>query len=107
MPAALGARPPDVSIACSLDAADLGTQLAEWASLLQAASTRRPISGGLRITFTSRAPVEELARLTAAEQSCCPFFAFAITLDHRGIALEVTAADDAQDLITAVFGAAS
>lgn len=107
VPVALGARPPNVPIACSLSAADLDNQLGEWASLLEMASTRQPISGGLRITFTSGAPFEELARLAAAEQACCPFFALAITLDHRGTALEVTAPDDAQDLITAAFGAAS
>lgn len=107
VPIALGTRPRNVPIACSLSAADLGNQLGEWASLLETASTRQPIPGGLRVTFTSGAPFEELARLTAEEQTCCPFFAFAITLDHRGTALEVTAPDDAQDLITAAFGAAS
>ena len=40
-----------------------------------------------------------------AEQGCCTFFAFAITIDDRGIALEVRAPADAADLVTAVFGA--
>ncbi len=106
-PVTLGAKPIDVPIACSLGAGELRSQLGEWASLLEAASERQPIPGGLRITFGDGASLQELARLVAAEQSCCPFFAFAITVDHRGIALEVTAPGDAQDLVTAAFGAAT
>lgn len=106
-PVTLGAKPAEVPIACSLGAGELRGQLAEWASLLGAASDRQPIPGGLRVTFADGAPLQELARLVAAEQRCCPFFAFAITVDRRGTALEVTAPEDAQDLVTAAFGAAS
>jgi hypothetical protein len=41
----------------------------------------------------------------AAEQSCCSFFSFALTVDDRGVALEVRAPQDAAELVTAVFGA--
>jgi hypothetical protein len=47
------------------------------------------------------------ARLAAAEQACCAFFAFAITIDQRGIALEVRAPAAAEEAVTAVFGAAA
>jgi hypothetical protein len=45
-----------------------------------------------------------VARLTAAEQACCRFFTFAITVDERGIGLEVRAPDGAEDLVASLFG---
>lgn len=60
----------------------------------------------MRLRFGSEAPVAELARLAAAEQACCPFFAFTLTIGARGIALEVTAPADGQDLLATVFGVA-
>jgi hypothetical protein len=50
--------------------------------------------------------LDELMRLVAAEQDCCQFFQFAITVDQRGIALEVRAPADAQAIITTIFGVA-
>jgi hypothetical protein len=49
-------------------------------------------------------PVEELVRLTAAEQDCCGFFAFAVTIDGRGVGLEIRAPDDAMPVVHALFG---
>ncbi len=46
----------------------------------------------------------ELARLVAAEQRCCAFFAFAITVDARGMALEVRAPEGAGAVIASLFG---
>jgi hypothetical protein len=42
-----------------------------------------------------------------AEWACCSFFAFSITVDGRGTALEVRAPDAAQELLTTVFGVAA
>ncbi|HEX4905632.1 MAG TPA: hypothetical protein VFU93_09285, partial [Acidimicrobiales bacterium] len=65
---------------------------------------RVPIPGGLRLSFPAPAPLPALVRLVEAEQGCCSFFSFAITVDDRGVALEVTAPDDAAPLVTEVFG---
>ena len=46
-------------------------------------------------------------RLATAEQDCCTFFAFAITVDTRGIALEVRAPRDAFPILEALFGVAA
>jgi hypothetical protein len=51
------------------------------------------------------APLADVARLAAAEQDCCRFFSFALTVDERGVALEVRAPDDALSLVEALFGA--
>ena len=49
--------------------------------------------------------MEDLVRLARAEQGCCGFLAFTITIDHRGIALEVRAPAGAEDVVIAMFGA--
>ena len=43
-------------------------------------------------------------RLVAAEQDCCQFFRFAITVDTRGVALEVRPAGDAIEIVESMFG---
>ena len=60
-----------------------------------------------RIAFDAALPLDGLARLAAAEQRCCAFFSFAITLDHHGAALEVRAPDGAGDMVAALFGSPS
>jgi hypothetical protein len=50
--------------------------------------------------------VDDVAHLATAEQSCCRFFAFAVTIDQRGFGLEVRAPDDALPIVQALFGAA-
>jgi MerR family transcriptional regulator, copper efflux regulator len=91
-------------IACSLDASAMPERLADWQSVLEHVGRREPLPLGVRLTFDPPAPVDDLARLAAAEQACCPFFAFAITIDGRGVALEVTAPTDGQDVVHALFG---
>jgi hypothetical protein len=49
----------------------------------------------------------EIARLAGAEVECCPFFSFTLSLDARGVVLEVTAPTDGQALLDSVFGVAA
>jgi hypothetical protein len=46
-----------------------------------------------------------VARLAAAEQDCCRFFRFTLSIDAGGVALEVRAPSEATDVVTALFGA--
>ena len=62
---------------------------------------------GVRLVFEPAAPFDELMRVAVAEHDCCQFFAFAITVDTRGIALEVTAPVEALALVQSVFGTAA
>jgi hypothetical protein len=48
--------------------------------------------------------IAELAYLVDAERACCGFFAFTITLDERGLALEVRAPAAARGAVDALFG---
>ncbi len=92
-------------IACTLQSAAMPGRLDEWQSLLSHVVRRDPIDHGLRATFASTAPLDELMRLATAEQDCCQFFTFAITIDQRGIGLEVQAPNDGLPVLHALFGA--
>jgi DNA-binding transcriptional MerR regulator len=98
-------RPPDEEpIACTLGSAEMGDRLQQWNGVLASATGRRPLpSGGLRIELGA-VDIADLVRLVEAEQACCGFFQFAITVDQRGVALEVGAPLGAQDLVTGLFG---
>lgn len=103
----LGARVDDsVPIACSLQGTDMAQRLADWQAVTDLVFAREPLAGGIRLVFGSDAPLREIARLAVAEHACCPFFAFVITVDHRGVALEVTAPPDGADVLSATFGTA-
>ena len=79
--------------------------LAGKAGLLSGVTGRTAIDGGLRLEFGPGTDAGELARLAAAEQGCCRFFSFAVVIDGRGLALEVSAPGEAADVVTALFGA--
>ncbi len=106
----LTAGPSSPPIACTLDPAQAGSRAAAWATLLDQADgdgagvvQRAAIAGGVRLTFGPGADVAAIARLAAAEQECCAFFRFALTIDDRGVALEARAPDGAADILTALF----
>ena len=106
-----GDEPP---VACTLDIGRMGSRAEEWAALLDAKQdmlsgvvARTPIDGGVRLRFGPGTDVAEVARLAAAEQDCCRFFRFTLSIDTDGIALEVRAPAGAFDVVTALFGAAA
>lgn len=68
-------------------------------------SGREGIVYGVRAVFTTSVPLDDLIRLTAAEQDCCQFLRYAITVDTRGIGFEVTGSADALPTIDSLFGA--
>ena len=106
--ACLGAPdPPDAAaapIACTLEPSARRDQLARWDDVLAFSRARHDVGGGVRIEFQPDVPVAEVARLAAEEQRCCAFFSFGLTVDERGVGLEVRAPDSAADILTALFG---
>jgi MerR family copper efflux transcriptional regulator len=107
-PAMLVVKPLDVPIACTLEPGAMPDRLAEWSTVLDRASARiATADGALRIEFGEDADLGHLVRLVAAEQHCCAFFSFAITFDHRGVALEVRAPDGADGIVAELFGQAA
>ncbi|MCB0965931.1 MAG: MerR family transcriptional regulator [Ilumatobacter sp.] len=94
----------EVPIACTLSADLIPDRLDDWSHLLDD-SPRLAIDGGVRVELDDHTDIAEVARLAAAEQSCCRFFSFRLTIDERGAALEVTAPPDALDIVHTAFGA--
>jgi MerR family transcriptional regulator, copper efflux regulator len=94
-------------IACTLSAGSMKGRIADWQALLAHVERREPIDGGVRSVFASSVPIGDLMRLVAAEQDCCQFFRFAITVDSRGVALDVRAPDDALAIVESMFGTVS
>lgn len=108
-PIVLGDR-VDSAIACSLPADEMAGRVSGWERLIGYVVDREALPdavSGVRLVLDRDVPLDELTGLALAEQGCCSFFAFAITIDRRGIALEVRAPDDAADLVDAVFGTAA
>ena len=106
----LTAKPTDVGappIACTLGADDMVGRLDAWRAALAPVVDRTPIDNGVRVTFAPGTPLVPLIELVVAEQECCMFFRFAITIDDRGTALEVTAPAEAKDLVDSLFGVAT
>jgi DNA-binding transcriptional MerR regulator len=95
------------AIACTLDHREMGDRIAEWQAALEGVERREAVEGGIRVTFGADADLGEIVRLARDEWACCSFFAFTVTVDDRGSALEIRAPVDARELITAIFGAVS
>jgi len=94
-------RPP---VACTLDVAQLPVRLEEWRHLLVHVDGRMEILGGVRLHLDAMTPMDELAGLVRAEQACCAFFAFAITVDDRGVGLEVRAPAEGLSMVDSLLG---
>jgi hypothetical protein len=80
-------------------------RVAEWATVLARATGRTPVEGGMRIEFADGVDFGELGRLVGAEQHCCAFFSFTLSVDASGTALEVCAPALATTMVTDLFGA--
>lgn len=95
----------DPEIACTLDRGEMTDRLADWRKILdQARSRTTAADGARRVEFDDGIDLDELVGIVAAEQRCCAFFSFTITVDARGIALEVRAPEHASELVSALFG---
>ncbi|HZM29928.1 MAG TPA: MerR family transcriptional regulator [Acidimicrobiales bacterium] len=93
-----------IPVACTLEPGERPGREAAWEALAARASTRMQLpGGGIRLEFPGQSVVADLADLVAAEQSCCTFFSFAITVDARGTGLEVRAPEEATPLVEALF----
>jgi hypothetical protein len=95
------------AIACTLSVGSMKGRIADWRSVLAHVARREVIDGGVRAVFAPSVPVGELMRLVAAEQECCQFFRFAVTVDTRGVALEVRAPEEVLEIVESMFGAPS
>jgi DNA-binding transcriptional MerR regulator len=104
-------RPPSDSkeaVACSLDSGTLADRMAQWRAVAARATSRYEIDGGVGLAFEHDAVLTaEIARLAAAEYTCCSFLRFALAIDDAGMRLEITAPPHARPLVTELLGQAT
>ena len=105
-PIMLGRRsqPDHPPIACSLPPAAMPDRLAAFHAVAASATRREPIDRGVRLEVGDDVELGALAELLRAEQACCPFWEFAITIDGRGVGVEVRGPDWTDALVDAMFG---
>lgn len=109
-PVGLGRRldgPGAPVIACTLSAREVGDRLARWEATVADAIGRTSIDGGTRLIFGRDADIVGIAALVGAEQDCCRFFTFTLTVGADSVLLDVCGPADAQPAIDALIGAAS
>lgn len=92
------------AVACTLEPDQIAERVAAWRRLAGSALRREAIPGGARLELHPDA-LAEAASLLAAEHRCCTFFSFALTVDHRGACLEVTAPPEGRTVVAALVGA--
>ncbi|MDQ6728587.1 MAG: MerR family transcriptional regulator [Actinomycetota bacterium] len=95
------APPP---VACTLAASAVPARIQDWNDLAALVVGRAAVDGGVRLQLDPAVALDELALLVRAEQACCAFFAFALTVDGRGVALEVRAPAEGMAMVDALFG---
>ena len=85
-----GAEPNDgvVPIACTLELDQVADRLDDWSGVL-AGTAATAIDGGVRVELGEDVDIVEVLRLAAAEQDCCRFLSFRLTIDDRGHGLEI------------------
>jgi MerR family transcriptional regulator, copper efflux regulator len=104
----LTSPPTDPPIVCTLQPGAMPDRIENWQAVLGVATERTGTADGrLRIVFGRDVDLADLARLIEAEQACCTFLSFALTIDQRGIALEVGVPEGAAEMVDTVFGTAS
>jgi MerR family transcriptional regulator, copper efflux regulator len=97
----------NAEIACTLAAADMPERLAAFQTIFANVRRRVALEGGVRLEFDQAIDVGALTSLLVAEQQCCAFWAFAITIDARGVAMEVRGPEGTAEMIDALFGVAA
>jgi hypothetical protein len=104
-----GATPYDHPLVCTLgaDGGDVVGRLGEWQAMLAQATSREEIDGGVAVSFPHDiARTAGLARLLAAEYSCCSFASYHLTIDARGVRMEIRTPAETRDALAAAFGTA-
>jgi len=97
--------PVEPPIVCTLEADAVPDRIGAWRAMVSRATSRSVTAAGARrFTFGPDVDAGELARLAAAEQRCCAFFAFTITIGPEGTALEVRAPAGAAATLDVLLG---
>ena len=69
--------------------------------------SRTRTADGVHVVFDRSIDIAALARLVAAEQTCCAFYTFAIVVAPEAITLDVRAPAGAEAMVEGLFGPVS
>lgn len=101
----MSGRRPTIPVACTLPADELPGRIEDWRALVASARSCTWLpDGAVRIELADDVDVGEVARLAHAEQTCCAFLDFDLTIDGRGAGLEVRAPAEAREVLAALVG---
>jgi DNA-binding transcriptional MerR regulator len=91
-------------IVCTLGADELPGRVADWRSTLTAATAREETPGGVRLRFDrATTDVAALAGLAAAENDCCRWATFTITIAPDDLTMDVTGSPAARSSIVSAY----
>jgi hypothetical protein len=91
-------------IVCTLSAEDMPARVAEWLATLATATEREEMPDGVRLRFDRATDVSSLARLAAAENECCRWATFTITIAPDEVTMDVTGSASARPMIVSLYG---
>lgn len=102
-------RPPSPPVACGLGSDRQGQivrqgQVDRWRALLDGHEAQR-LGGGVRYHLPT-VDLADATALAAAEQACCPFFGFDISLHHDTFTLTVRTTPEGRSLLAEITGIA-
>ncbi len=91
------------SIACTLDPLDIDQRVADWHATAVGVQAVEPIEGGVRLRLAPDADLGQVVALAAAEQDCCRFLSFTMTIGPTRT-LDVVGPPDTASLIQTLLG---
>jgi DNA-binding transcriptional MerR regulator len=100
--APVDAAPP---IACTLAITDVPQRVRDWRAVRDEAVAREATATGVRLVFERAVDAGRLAALAAAEQDCCGFLRFDLSVGPEQVVLEVRGPEDARPVIDALVPA--
>ena len=89
---------------CTLDADEMPGRVADWRATLGAATAREETPAGVRLRFDrTTTDVAALAGLAAAENDCCRWATFTITIGPDELTMDVTGSSTARQSIVSMY----
>jgi DNA-binding transcriptional MerR regulator len=90
-------------VVCTLREDEKPDRAAAWRATLAAATARDETPGGVRLRYPRATDVTALAGLAAAENECCRWTTFTITIGPDEVTMDVTGSREALPSITAMY----
>ncbi len=96
-------REPSDAIPCELSEPDLDERGSEWRALRPWVRGRVRTEEGFRLTFDAAAR-ERIEQLAVAEQSCCGWATWSVSVRDDHVVLDVSGPQAPVDALAAAFG---